>query len=494
MDPSGNAHYRKERVLGDIYKINIYDPLSESLLATATAPNAASKHKTIELHNPSSVVELKYSGTISFKWRFKWEEHEFEWKREECYILRKPDPAVLVAITKEPPGRLKTSTVQILDYNLNRFDIDDRKGLEIVMLTALLTFQDTNEAYHTPTTTPPAVSSSTKPTTNTTDSPTPQALGNLPPQNHGPPPVVPPKPAPKTGVERIAELHMIRTLQGEGEANEVEIGMEGGVDDYAKYAEGLLKDEAMLFITLRSASAAQVPKVLRVVEETKRLRHKSGLAESEELYQYVVYDAPGDKAKGPKRINLDDPMPVGKKGYRPPSNLTVHLSKIDMPELQPKADPGLTSKPSKAGKDKPPPPVVDSKPKKDKKDKKEKDKKDKDKKDSNKPSPPPPNKHTRPGSSSTPPIPPSHLRPMSSYFGQNDSSYPSSAFPSSSPSSFVPGAGGPGFPAPPPPPGPFTPPPMHTYPGGTANSFYGAGPGYNPMPPSGGYGYNPSYY
>lgn len=51
------------------------DPLSESLLATATAPNAASKHKTIELHNPSSVVELKYSGTISFKWRFKWEEY-----------------------------------------------------------------------------------------------------------------------------------------------------------------------------------------------------------------------------------------------------------------------------------------------------------------------------------------------------------------------------------------------------------------------------------
>ena len=32
----------------------------------------------------------------------------------------------------------------------------------------------------------------------------------------------------------------------------------------------------MLFVSIRSASAAQVPKVLRVVEETKRLRHKSG--------------------------------------------------------------------------------------------------------------------------------------------------------------------------------------------------------------------------
>jgi hypothetical protein len=46
--------------------------------------------------------------------------HEFEWRREECFIIRKPDPAVLVAVTKEPSGRIKTSSVQILDYNLNR--------------------------------------------------------------------------------------------------------------------------------------------------------------------------------------------------------------------------------------------------------------------------------------------------------------------------------------------------------------------------------------
>ena len=47
--------------------------------------------------------------------------HDFEWKREECYILRKPDPAVLVAVTKEPPGKIQTRAVQILDYNLNRY-------------------------------------------------------------------------------------------------------------------------------------------------------------------------------------------------------------------------------------------------------------------------------------------------------------------------------------------------------------------------------------
>ena len=47
--------------------------------------------------------------------------HEFEWKREACYLIRKPDPAVMVAITKEPTGKIQTTSVQILDYNLNRY-------------------------------------------------------------------------------------------------------------------------------------------------------------------------------------------------------------------------------------------------------------------------------------------------------------------------------------------------------------------------------------
>lgn len=40
------------------------DPLSESLLCTVSAPAATSKAKTIELHNPSVPVELKYTGTL----------------------------------------------------------------------------------------------------------------------------------------------------------------------------------------------------------------------------------------------------------------------------------------------------------------------------------------------------------------------------------------------------------------------------------------------
>ncbi|KAI0060235.1 hypothetical protein BV25DRAFT_1871265 [Artomyces pyxidatus] len=331
VDPIGRIHYHKRREAGNLYRIDLYDPLSEALLASATSPSASSKHKTVELYNPSQVIELKSVGTLSFKWSFRWEDHDFEWKREACYMIRKPDPAVLVAVTKEPPGRLKTATVQILDYNLNRFDIEDRKGLEIAILTTLLTFHDMNDLYHTP-----------------------QAEGTQPAplsrQATQSPPPPPPKPIPKTGVDRIAEMHALR-----GEVNEITIVEEGSIPDYAQHAAGLLDDEAMLFITIRSASPAEVPKVLKVVEEVKRIRHKNGLSNATDLHQYVIYDNhASSSAPGPRIIKLDDPPARGNRDYRPPSSLTVHLSKIDMPELRPRAEP--TSSRAKGGTPVPPPP------------------------------------------------------------------------------------------------------------------------------------------
>ncbi len=50
------------------------DFTSQSLLCSATAPNASSKVKILELFNPSMTVELKYTGTLSFRWAFKFEE------------------------------------------------------------------------------------------------------------------------------------------------------------------------------------------------------------------------------------------------------------------------------------------------------------------------------------------------------------------------------------------------------------------------------------
>ncbi|KAJ3899555.1 hypothetical protein F5879DRAFT_787790, partial [Lentinula edodes] len=140
-DPSGNVFYRKERSTGVAYNLSLYDFITQSVLVTATAPRPTGKVKIIELQNPSVPVEFKASGTFSVKWAFSWKGHEFEWKREEeCYIIRKPDPPVLIAITtRKESNRIQSATVQILDYNLDRFEIEDRQGLELVILTALST-------------------------------------------------------------------------------------------------------------------------------------------------------------------------------------------------------------------------------------------------------------------------------------------------------------------------------------------------------------------
>jgi hypothetical protein len=143
------------------------------------------------------------------------------------------------------------------------------------------------------------------------------------------PPVLPPKPERKEGADRIAELHAIR-----GELNEVTVEAECSVEDYATYCWNLLQDDAMLFVMIKSHTSLEVQKVVQIAEETKRLRHKTGL--DDDLFQYVTYDA--EAKKGPKRINLDNdnkakkPAPVE---YVPPKSLCIHLSKIPMPELQP---------------------------------------------------------------------------------------------------------------------------------------------------------------
>lgn len=86
--------------------------------------------------------------------------------------------------------------------------------MEITLLTTLLTFQDLSTANHTP----PAESSAPSP----------------PVQAEATPPL-PPRPAPKTGIDLVAEKHAMRY-----EPNEVTVDGEGSVENYGEYAEGLL--------------------------------------------------------------------------------------------------------------------------------------------------------------------------------------------------------------------------------------------------------------
>jgi hypothetical protein len=117
--------------------------------------------------------------------------------------------------------------------------------------------------------------------------------------------------------------------------------------------------------------------------------------EEGELHQYVIYEQ--TKPKGPKIIKLDDPKGKNSdiENYTPPTSLTVHLSKIDMPELKPRVNsqpPGkdIVKEWEKKGKNK------DKEKEKGKSAKKDKRKED-EKKSKPTPSPPPQiPEHSRP--------------------------------------------------------------------------------------------------
>ncbi|CUA78125.1 hypothetical protein RSOLAG22IIIB_02743 [Rhizoctonia solani] len=319
FDSDGVGLYRRR--WGDSkegsYAINIFDHLSDSLLATVTAQTATSKNKVIELHNPTIMIELNFTGRLSFKWNFVWEEHEFEWKKEECYILRKPDPPVLIAVT-EPEKKNKKGIVQFLDYNLSRFDISDKKGLEVLLVASLLSFQDQSEEYRTRAAVAEATSGGLRAYQSS-------SAGNSTP-------ALPPKPG-EALVVKLQASH-------KHEPNEIVVGSEGAVDEYVDLACNLLQDESMMFIMIRALDASHVQRVVQVAEETKRTRRRARY--EEELHQYLRYEDEQPTApKGPKVIKLDGSPPKESplKTYKPPQTLTIHLSKIPMPELAPIAPP-----------------------------------------------------------------------------------------------------------------------------------------------------------
>lgn len=121
-----------------------------------------------------------------------------------------------------PPSPLSHSTP-------HRFDIADRKGLEIALLTTLLTIHDMTLANHAPA--------------------DPVVLA--PPAQPEAPPSPPPRPAPKTGINRIAEMHALRY-----EPNEVTINEEGTIEDYGEYAEALLAVRSVCLAHVRCRSHA----------------------------------------------------------------------------------------------------------------------------------------------------------------------------------------------------------------------------------------------
>jgi hypothetical protein len=140
----------------------------------------------------------------------------------------------------------------------------------------------------------------------------------------------------------------------------VVIGEQGDVDEYVQHCVSLLKvshffshvtllaerplsqDDTVLLITLRSLAPSCVSKMVQVAEATKRRQYKD---DDQELHQYVGMSFDEDAGKG-KDINLDDnPTAPRETAYQPPNTHSIHLSKIPMPELEPKTNNSKNSKP-----------------------------------------------------------------------------------------------------------------------------------------------------
>ncbi|KAH9821752.1 hypothetical protein DFH28DRAFT_1078984 [Melampsora americana] len=120
----------------DSLKLNLFHSLTHAHLASLETLNQ--KLKLISLWNPNQSFELKNSRLKSNKKGLGY----------TCWLARKPDPDYPCAIYKPSTSTLPASC-QILDFNIRRIEgIEDKKGLEIVMIISLLAFTEVFSDHH----------------------------------------------------------------------------------------------------------------------------------------------------------------------------------------------------------------------------------------------------------------------------------------------------------------------------------------------------------
>jgi hypothetical protein len=215
-----------------------------------------------------------------------------------------------------------------------------QKGLEIVMLSALLTFQDHAEESRGGSSSSSSLPTGQQPTTPITPH-TPRSPGSNPTAITTLSDPAPPPPPPKAAADIIAALqakekvrpstlirknmYKMADIYLKRELNEIIVSDEGEIMDYAQHCCTLLsvrslfppaippsntspsqmQDDNLLFITLLSKSPSEVSKVVAIASATKREMYQIS---GDEIHQYVRYDeddsAAGKRVK--KVIRLDD--------------------------------------------------------------------------------------------------------------------------------------------------------------------------------------------
>ncbi|CCF53052.1 hypothetical protein NDA11_004584 [Ustilago hordei] len=400
--------------------------MNDCLLASISQPHSNTKKKDIQLYNPDAEVELeKRTKTFQQAWLFHFGDpssqytEEFSWKREGgpsrgsptqsayvCEVIRKPDPSVLAAQYRPPVAKGKPGTLQLMDYNLDRLDVQDKKGLEValVMTLSALLDQEYDERL------------ATKGERNiyicTTGIPTDLSRQGFSSawqeaeQRHQANTAVlqqssrnreaPGLPRNPSDSSDVANVDRIASL----EPNEMLVSKWGSIDEYVQHAIRLLRSDgqgqSMYLIALLSDAAETTPKLVQVAAAIKAAYYRlpddakgtvyglstDASAIEDELYQYVQtldeepkqHSAPESPSADPQSrrriIRLDPPSPPAGSGtqaggsssrpssaapYQPPSKLKVILSKERIGELEPKKVDD--SHPSAASKAKPIPPA-----------------------------------------------------------------------------------------------------------------------------------------
>ena len=369
----------------------------DCLLASVNASSTSEKVKMIQLHNPVSELKLeKKNMTFRQDWLFQFADETFQWHRDSalksytCEVVRKPDPNVLAAQYRST-GKGKPAMLQLMDYNLDRLAVDDKRGLELCLIMSLCALLDqdydekmaSNGERNMYVSTEASQSSSHGKGLSATHL---VEVGRQASGSSGPAGI----PAPDS------DLNL--------EPNEVLITTWGTNEDYIDHCINLLrvdedpentrgKGKGMYLIVLRSDSAETASKTIQIAAGVKAAYYRLpddakgtvyGRADrrqaiEDELYQYVQTDEAtsspaASPSPTPKRriIKLDPPSasshskgsrPSSSNGaaggsssgaqYVPPSKMRVTLSKERIGELEPPPNQSLGFSNSNSNSSKP---------------------------------------------------------------------------------------------------------------------------------------------
>lgn len=382
--------------------------VNDCLLASISQPYTNRRKKQMQLYRPDAELELeKRTKTFQQAWLFHFGDaasqhvEEFSWKREGgpsrgsstqsayvCEVIRRPDPNVLAAQYRPPAAKGKPGTLQLMDYNLDRLDLQDKKGLEVALVMTLSALLD--QEYDE------RIASRGEPNLYICSNGIPADLSTQGYSSawqevelrqqastvalHGHPAAAapshagaPPQMASMTDLSTdVADIDRIADL----EPNEILVSKWGSVDEYIQHAIHLLRcdeqGQSMYLIVLLSDSVETTSKVIQIAAAIKAAYYRlpddakgtvygrpaEATAIEDELYQYVqTLDEEPTLKQGPESspaettprrriIKLDPPSsntPSGSQSisptvtpYRPPSKLKIILSKERIGELEPK--------------------------------------------------------------------------------------------------------------------------------------------------------------